>query len=110
MCLLRQKTSNACAGFCLNFLVLSYSEKLAAFRRDSWTEIPKFLAGFTITDVLLRTSMPEACIFPKSLNKWGGIFKSINCDFFHAYYQIDITFLMVQILLNGEIIKVLSTY
>ena len=28
-----------------------------------------------------RTSMLKACIFPKRLTKWGGIFKSINCEF-----------------------------
>ena len=39
---------------------------------------------------ILRTSMLKVCIFPKSLTTWGGIFKSINCDFFfHAYDQID---------------------
>ena len=37
-----------------------------------------------------RTSMLKACIFPKSLTTWGGIFKSKNCEFFfHAYDQID---------------------
>ena len=36
-----------------------------------------------------RTSMLKACIFPKSVTKWDGIFKSISCDFFHAYDQID---------------------
>ena len=60
--------------------------------------------------------MLKACIFPKSLNTWGGIFKIINCDFFffvHMIKQIckscENKFLMVQISSNGEIIKVLST-
>ena len=33
--------------------------------------------------------MLKACIFPKSLTTWDGIFKSINCEFFHEYDQID---------------------
>ena len=34
----------------------------------------------------LRTSMLKACIFPKSLTIWGGIFKSINCEFFSCIW------------------------
>ena len=30
----------------------------------------------------VRTSMLKACIFPKSLTKWGGIFKIMNCAIF----------------------------
>ena len=52
----------------------------------------------------------------KVLTKWGGIFKSINCDFFHAYDQTDMSSkscenkcLMVKKSSNGEISKVLST-
>ena len=29
-----------------------------------------------------RSSMLKACIFPKSLTTWGGIFKSMNCQLF----------------------------
>ena len=37
---------------------------------------------------MLRTSMLKA--FPKSLSEWGGIFKSINCEFVSCPYdQID---------------------
>ena len=31
-----------------------------------------------LVDELSRTSMPNACIHPKSLTKWGHIFKSMN--------------------------------
>ena len=34
---------------------------------------------------LKRTSMLKACIFPKSLIKWGGIFKNMNCAFFFMH-------------------------
>ena len=39
----------------------------------------------------VRTSVLKACILPKSLTKWGGIFKvhCMNYAFFHAYDKID---------------------
>ena len=49
---------------------------------------PRYLGGKCL-DIHSRTSMLNACIFPKSLTEWGGIFKSINCELFHAYDQID---------------------
>ena len=59
-----------------------------------YSDIPEsFIVNSTTTFVqqkTKRTSMLKVCIFPKSLTKLGGIFKSINCDFFHAYDQIDI--------------------
>ena len=36
-----------------------------------------------------RPFMLKACIFPQSLTNWGGIFKSINYEFFYAYDRID---------------------
>ena len=38
-----------------------------------------------LTDV--RTSMLKARIFPKSLTKCGGIFKSMNCAFFSCVWS-----------------------
>ena len=34
--------------------------------------------------------MLKACIFPKSLTKWGRSFKSMNCGIFYSYDQTDI--------------------
>ena len=33
------------------------------------------------------TSMLKACIFPKSITKWGGIFKSMNCAIFSCIWS-----------------------
>ena len=69
-----------------------------------------------VLEYYLRTSMLNACIFPKSITKWGGIFKSMNCAFFFMHMIKYIckscgnTFLMFQMSSNGEIIKNISTY
>ena len=47
-----------------------------------WQEYVDCFAFDILPKVLERTSMLKMHIFPKSLTKWGGIFKSINCEFF----------------------------
>ena len=42
-------------------------------------EVPIFLL---LLILVKRTSMLKASIFPKSITKWGGIFKSMNCAIF----------------------------
>ena len=49
--------------------------------------------------------MLKACIFPKSVTKWGGFFKVWIVHFFHAYDQIDMYIMWKQIFDGSNIIK-----
>ena len=57
------------------------SGETARMRRLAWTFAARIGGKYQ------RTSMLKARIFPKRLTKWGGIFKSINCEFLSCIWS-----------------------
>ena len=65
-------------GVCRQLLDLQYAVASINHRLNSTAMATATTDNNQLSE---RTSMLKACIFPKRLTKWGGIFKSINCEF-----------------------------